>query len=351
MSDMTHDISTHYLGLKIRTPIIVGACPLTLRPEQVREFSIAGAGAVVLPSLFEEQVVHERLARGDRASGAERFVESVRYEEVEDKYNGGVEDYLDAVAGLKRCAGIPIIASLNGYTRGEWLCIATELEAAGADGLEVMLESDHMDAAENATQTEDHMLDLVSELCDRVSIPVAVKVSFFHSNLANLAWRLAESGASGMVCFAHDPGWKILKDKISATSQWNSLVTSNPGATISGLIRVRGGGPDISLAASGGIHSPENAVMAFLAGADVVMVTSEIYRLGPDAVAHLVEGLCSYLERNSVDTFQALVHARPQPKLRAHNAYLPFLAEDSQQGIQARSGIAKSGDRWGHVQR
>jgi dihydroorotate dehydrogenase (fumarate) len=349
MSNTKRDLRTQYLGLEICSPILVGACPLTLKPESVREFAIAGAGAVVLPSLFEEQVVHEQLARGKKASPPERFIESVRYEEVEDRYNGGVDRYLESIARVKHSTSLPVIASLNGCTGGEWLRIISEMENAGADALEVTLEPDHLNASLDAAQSEQRMLKLVSELCDLVNVPVAVKVSFFHSNLANLAWRLTECGASGIVCFAYDPSWKILRDHIRATPSWDTFSGSNVNTTVSGLIRVRGGGPAISVAASGGINTPEDVIMTVLAGADVAMVTSEIYRVGPEAITHLLEGVGSYLENHQIDSYQALRESRPQPKLRAHDAYLPYLTEEMAQPPQQTSTVPKVGDRWGHV--
>lgn len=345
---MPPSICVDYLGLQLNSPIIVGACPLNLNPERVRELSIAGAGAVVLPSLFEEQVVHRRQEQGRMSTAQESKVESLRYEATEDQYNGGPDNYLDTIATLKRSTGLAVIASLNGATKGCWLSIAAEMEQAGADALEVFLENDCPDPALDANALEASLLECVTDVCDQVSIPVSVKLSPYHSNLANLGWRLAESGASGIVCFAHDPTWQIVKEEICATPNWevNAPCAINP--TIAGLVRLRSGGPQLSVAASGGVRSPEDVVRCIQAGADVAMITGEVYRAGVEAVAHVVEGLCSYLQRNDFESIQDLIAARPEPKLRGRGSFLRFLKFDREK-ISVHAAPPKVGDRWGHV--
>ncbi|MCA9130066.1 MAG: hypothetical protein KDB22_23425 [Planctomycetales bacterium] len=322
---MPPSICTEYLGLQLTSPILVGACPLTVSPERVRELAIAGAGAIVLPSLFEEQVIHSRLAQGQPVSAEEEQIELKRYDCAEDEYNGGPGAYLDIIATLKRSTGLPIVASLYGSTGGPWLSIASQIQYAGADALEVFLENDMPDPAAEPNRIEDVLLEGVSDLCDQVSIPVAVKLSPYHSNLPNLGWRLAESGASGIVCFAHDPIWQVIKEELCSTPNWQVNAPCSVNPTVAGLVRMRGGGPALSLAASGGVRSPEDVVRCIQAGADVVMIASEIYRTGVESVAHMVEGLCSYLQRNQFASIQELVKARPTPLPRGSGSFLRFL--------------------------
>lgn len=311
----TSDIRTDYLGLNLNSPVIVGACPMTLKPEKVRQFALAGAGAIVLPTLFEEQVIHEYLERGTRVSPSEDHLESLCFDPQEDTYNGGLQEYLHTLHQLKQVTGVPLIASLNGFTPGVWLRVVSELESGGADAIEIMLEDPCLTVSKSADQLEQELVRNLEAICDLVAIPVSVKLSMFHTNLANLVWRLVEAGASGIVCFNHEPIWEVRIDRISTSLQWDLTPAGNINPTLAGLVRVRSSGANLSIAASGGISSTEDTIRALLAGADVVMLASELYRSGPDAIAHIVEGLNSYLNRNRFNSIAELLQARPAPKL------------------------------------
>ena len=330
------------------SPIVVGSSPMTLKPETVRELTIAGAGAIVLPSMFEEQVVHEKNLRGEQSSNQESLVEWMCYDEAEDSYNGGLECYLDTISSLKKTSGIPIIASLNGCTGGHWLDIGVDMQRAGADAIEVMLESDIADPSVSADRVEEKLLACVSALCDQVSIPVAVKISPFHTTLPNLVWRLAEAGASGLVCFAHDPLWDVQADHLQTSLKWSLTPAGSINSTIAGLMRVRMGGPSISIAASGGISSPEDLSKVMIAGADIAMVTSEVYRSGPDAIAHLLEGLCSFLEHHHFSSFAEFTSARATPDPRLRRSRIKSLTRRKTYADPTPKTPDQSGDRWGH---
>ncbi len=348
---MRPEIVARYMGLRLSSPLIVGACPLTRCRETVRELVIAGAGAVVLPSLFEEQIVHHRADLGLPTSAAESATEALAYDPSEDQYNGGPTEYLKVIGDLKRITSVPIIASLDGCTGGQWLSFARDIEASGADALELNLHTDFASPSRSADEVEESMLECVREVCDLVSIAVSVKLLPFHTNLSNLAWRLTESGASGLVVFGREPDWIVQPDQLLATTQWSLTPAGFVASTISGLIRVRCGGPAISIAASGGVTSPGEFAQVILAGADVAMVASEIHREGPDAVSHMVEGLIGFLERNGYESFESFTSARPkpQPATSQRSNYLqplthPMPYRDPQPNIPA-----KTGDRWGHA--
>lgn len=347
---MRPEITASYLGLKLTSPVLVGSCAMTRSRESVREFVIAGAGAVVLPSLFEEQIVHQQLDFGIEPSQAERSAEATAYQHSEDQYNGGPNEYLRTVEDLKRITSVPIIASLDGYTGGTWLSFARKIESCGADALELNLHADFADPSLSADAVEEQMLDCVRSVCDFVSIPVAIRLLPFHTSLPNLAWRLIESGAAGMVVFGHQPNWMVLPEQLRATTQWSLTPAGYISPTISGLIRVRCGGPDISIAASGGISSPAEVAQVILAGADVAMVTSEVLREGPDAISHMVDGLISFLQRNDYESFEAFARARPKlesltsPRLN----YLQPLTQMNSYRDPSPAVPARTGDRWGH---
>lgn len=346
---MNVNTSVKYLGLHLNSPVIVGACSLTQKPEMVRELAIAGAGAIVLPSLFEEQIVHQMLADGKTPSENESHLEAARYEEAEDAYNGGPSEYLETIKNLKRVTGIPVIANLNGCTEGRWLGFAKEIELAGADAIELALDSELADSACGADEVERRLIDSVTEVCDLVNVPVSVKLTSFHTNLANLAWRLTEAGAAGLVCFAHEPAWQVETEHVGATINWALTPASNINATIAGLIRVRAKGPAISVAASGGISVPQDLIKTIIAGADVAMVTSEVYRTGPDAVAHLLDGLGSYLFRHGFTSFEEFIASRPSPCRSIRGMQVGSLT-GCQEFVDPTPAVNhRSGDRWGHI--
>ena len=341
--------STHYLGLHLNSPIVIGACSLTQRPEMVRELSIAGAGAVVLPSLFEEQIVHQMMDQGKEPSPSETRIEAACYAESEDSYNGGPNEYLSNIRQLKSVTAIPVIANLNGCTDGHWLDFSREIEQAGADALELSLDSEVADSACSADEVESRLLESVTDVCDMVNIPVSVKLTPFHTNLSNLSWRLLEAGASGVVCFAHEPAWHVATEQIAATLNWGLTPASNINSTIAGLVRVRANGPDFSVAASGGISVPQDLIKTIIAGADVSMVTSEVYRAGPDAVAHLLDGLSCYLQRHGFMSFQEFVASRPSSGHAIRRMQVSSLTR-CQEFIDPTPGMQhQSGDRWGHM--
>lgn len=348
---MTPEIFANYMGLRLRSPLIVGACPMTRCRETVREFAIAGAGAVVLPSMFEEQIVHQYLEHGIDPTDDEVAAERIAYRTQEDTYNGGPDEYLKTIEDLKRITSIPIIASLDGFTGGRWLRFARDMESSGADAIELSLHTEFASPSLSADQVEAAMLDCVREVCDDVNIPVSIKLLPYYTSLPNLAWRLAESGISGIVVFGRDPSWVVLPDELRATTQWTLTAAGNIASTVSGLIRVRSGGPAISLAGSGGISSPSEFAQVIMAGADVAMVASEVQREGPDAVRHLVEGMISFLERNRHDSFEAFTHARPQPELNAMNrlSYLQPITQTARYSDPSPALPPRTGDRWGHA--
>ncbi|MGI9474569.1 MAG: dihydroorotate dehydrogenase [Rubripirellula sp.] len=349
---MHTDVTTSYLGMRLRSPLIVGACPLTLRPENVREFTIAGAGAVVLPSLLEEQVVRQMLERGERPSPAEERIEASSLATTDNSYNGGIDTYLQTIALLKQHTGIPIIANLNGCTVGSWLEFARQVELHGADAIELSLHTDTTDPSLGADAVERRLLDAVEAVCDVVSIPVSVKLLLFFTSLPNLGWRVAEAGASGLVLFGREPIWDLRDGQMSPTSHWSLSDSPQLQTTISGLVRLHSGGPRISVAASGGITTSQSVLHSVIAGADVAMVTSELYRTGPDAIAHILEGISRHLLQEGFASFDEFARqsrqqrvasqSRPsqiEPMTRREHVYPDPRPEPAQQ----------TGDRWGHT--
>jgi dihydroorotate dehydrogenase (fumarate) len=321
---------------------------MTLNPESIREFSIAGAGAIVLPSLFEEQIVHQRHQRGEQVSQRESHVEWLSYEQSEDTYNGGPQSYLATIANHKSITDIPIIASLNGCSGGHWLSFAVDLQRAGADAIELMLEPEIVEPSVSGDRVEKELLACATYLCDQVSIPVSVKLSPYHTNLSNLAWQLTAAGVSGIIGFAHPTTWEVCTERIKTSIKWTLTHPGNINPTIDGLIRLRAGGPSISLAASGGICYPEDVKRTVIAGADVAMVTSEIYRAGPTAIEELITGIGDFLSVHHFSTFADFVSSRPMPALSLRRSRLQSMTQPQRFEDPSPEVPHQTGDRWGH---
>ena len=348
---MQPEIKADYLGLHLSSPIVIGACALTRQPEYVRELAIAGAGAVVLPSLFQEQIVNRLLLSGGETGAREQQAEASGASNIQDAYNGGPDSYLRTIGELKHCVGIPIIASMDGFTEGKWLKFARELQDAGADAIELNFHNDCRNPGLSADETERKLISCVCQICDLVTIPVAVKLAPYFTSLANVAWRLVESGAVGVVIFAHEPVWETHLERLTATTNWALTPSGHVQPTIAGLIRVRAGGPDISVAASGGVSNPTDLIQVIIAGADVAMVTSEIYRRGPDVVAHMVDGIRAYLQRTGFDSFQAFTQARSMKadSLDQRLSLLHSLTHDGCYDDPTPTVADRASDRWGQI--
>lgn len=351
---MHTDVTTTYLGLRLRSPIVVGACPLTLKPEHVREYTIAGAGAVVLPSLLQEQVVRRMISEGRPTNAVEKRIESSSMEVRDNGYNGGIDLYLQTISLLKHHTGIPVIANLNGCSVGSWLDAARLMEDHGADAIEMSLHTDTSDPSQGADAVERTLLEAVEAVCDAVSVPVSVKLLPFFTSLPNLGWRLAEAGAAGVVLFGREPIWDLREGRMHPTSHWALSDSGQLQTTIAGLVRMRAGGPGFSVAASGGITTARAVLHTIIAGADVAMVTSELYRTGPDAIAHLLDGIVQTLTRDGFESFEEFVlenrknattHAErprqiePMTRCGAGDIYRP----------ETKSPMQATGDRWGHT--
>ncbi|MGE5407748.1 MAG: dihydroorotate dehydrogenase-like protein [Syntrophothermus sp.] len=301
---MSVDLKTRYLNLELSNPLVVSACTLTGKVETLVRLEEAGAAAVVLPSLFEEQIEHEELELHEAfEQGAHSFSEALTYlPDIEDLATGP-SSYLDHLAAAKEALRIPVIASLNGSSKGGWLRYARLAEEAGADALELNVYAVEADAATEGHHVEHSLLELVRAVRAAVSIPLAVKVGPYYTAFANVARRLAESGADGVVCFNRFLGPDIDLDTLTVQA---GVRLSTPDELRLPLrwIAILRGRVALDLAATGGAHTSEDVVKLVLAGADVVMLASSLLRNGPGHVTSVVGGLARWLaehEYASVD--------------------------------------------------
>jgi dihydroorotate dehydrogenase (fumarate) len=300
------DLSTRWLGLALRSPLVPSSSPLTGDLDGLRRLEDAGAAAVVLPSLFEEEIVHESL-QVDRLlrSGAESFAEALSYFPELDDYDLGPDRFLELVSRAKRALSIPVIASLNGTSKGGWTEHARLFQEAGADALELNVHQVAADPAVGAAELEARLRELVAAVRGAVRIPLAVKLGPFFTALANLARELAGAGADGLVLFNRFYQPDLDLETLTVRPR---LVLSRPeelGLPLRwiGILRGR---VRACLAASGGVHSAEDVLKALLAGADVTMMASALLRHGPEHLRKVEAGLAAWLEAREYESVAQL---------------------------------------------
>lgn len=328
---MSVDLSTQYLGLKLKNPLVVAACPLTESVEHLRRLEDAGAAAAVFPSLFEEQIEHEdsELARVHEF-GTESFPEALTYFPEPTEYKFGPDEYLEKLAAAKKAVSMPIIGSLNGVSDGGWIRYAKLIQEAGADALELNIYFVAGDLNETSAQVEKRYLELVASVKKSISIPLAVKVGPYFSSPGNMAKRLVEAGADGLVLFN-----RFLQPDIDLeglTTQ-PKLVLSTPFELLLPLrwIAILRGRVNASLALTSGLHEAEDLAKALLVGADVGMVASVIYKRGINHLCTILKALAAWMEHKEYDSVEQLKGSMsqencPDPAAFARGNYMKTLA-------------------------
>lgn len=303
---MSADLRSRYLGLELNNPVVAAASPMTGSIESLKRLEDAGVAAVVLPSLFEEQIEHDEMASHNlMLSGTELSPEARGFFPEMQNYNTGPDNYLKLISEAKKALAVPVIPSLNGYTPGGWTRIAKQFEQAGADAIELNIYFLATDPENTSAEIEKRYIDLVASVSSMVSIPVAVKVSPYFSAMANMAARLARAGASGLVLFNRFMQPDILLDELEVAPR---LVLSNSDELRLALrwIAILRGRVKASLAATGGAHTAEDVLKLLLAGADCVMVASSLLRKGPNHIANLVSGVEKWMTEREYDSVEQL---------------------------------------------
>ena len=300
------DLSTKYLGLKLRSPLVVSASPLSEDIDNIKRMEDAGAAAVVLYSLFEEQLRQDRLELNKNLQqGTDSFAEALSYFPEPDEFKLGPEEYLKHIAAAKKATRIPIIASLNGSSAGGWTEYAKQIQQAGADALELNIYYIPTDPDLTGTEVELTYLDILKAVKSEVTIPVAVKLSPFFSNFANMAKRLDQAGANGLVLFNrfYQPDIELESLEVKP-----NLLLSTPMAMRLPLrwIALLHGKLKASLAGTSGIHRASDVLKMLMAGADVTMLCSTVIRHGIPQIAMIERELTDWLVEHEYESVSQL---------------------------------------------
>lgn len=288
------DLFTTYMGLELRSPLVASAGPRTSRPDSLRALEDAGVAAVVLPSLFEEQVVHDELSTAemfDMGDGANPeamsyFPDLANFETIADRYLRHIEE-------ARRAVGVPVIASLNGVSPGGWTRYARLLQDAGANALELNLYRVAADIDTSGAQVESEQLELVAAVDGVLMVPLAVKVSPYYSAFGHFAAGLVDAGADALVLFNrfYQPDLSPVTRDVSPSLELSTPAELRLPLRWIGLLHGRVGA---DLAATTGVHSGIDAAKALLAGATVTMMTSALLRNGPGHVRTVEEELIAW---------------------------------------------------------
>jgi len=292
------DLSTTYLGLKLRSPLVPAASPMSEEVDMIKQMEDNGASAVVLYSLFEEQLRQDRLELAQSLdSGTFSFAESLTYFPEPEEFRLGPEEYLKHIAKAKETCKLPIIASLNGSSTGGWTQYAKGIEQAGADALELNIYYIPTDMNLTAVQVEQNYLDILKAVKKEVKIPVAVKLSPFFTNFANMAKRLDEAGANGLVMFNrfYQPDIDLENLEIRP-----NILLSTPMAMRVPLrwVALLFGKLKANLAATSGIHRASDVLKMLMAGADVTMLCSTLIRHGARQLGVIERDMVAWMEEH-----------------------------------------------------
>ena len=300
------DLSTNYLGLKLRSPIVASSSPLSKDPDNLRKLEAAGAGAVVLHSLFEEQIMLDSFwLNGFLNQGSDAFPEAMGYFPDQKSYQIDPSGYLRLIEGARKAVSMPVIGSLNGVSTGGWIKYARDIESAGADGLELNVYSLATSIQTPAQEIEQSYCELVRDIKNQVRIPVAVKLSPYFTAIANMCRQLDLAGVDALVLFNrfYQPDFDVETREVA---QSLNLSTSDElrlrlhwVALLSPYLRPQ-------LAITGGVHTAADVVKGIMAGAEVVMMTSALLKRGIDYLGIVESDLLTWLESHEYQSIGEL---------------------------------------------
>jgi dihydroorotate dehydrogenase (fumarate) len=300
------DLSTTYLGLQLKHPVVASASPISKKLDGIRSLEDAGASAVVMYSLFEEQIVQESLALDHFLNaGTDTYAESLTYFPDLQHYNIGPDEYLNLIGKAKKAVNIPIIGSLNGVSTGGWTEYAKKIEQAGADALELNVYYIPTNPEINAQSLEQNYVDLVKDVRAQVHIPLTVKLNPFVSALPNLAARLVSAGANGLVLFNRFIQPDLDIETLEVTPNL-VLSTSNELRLPLRWVAILYGRVQADLALTSGVHTAQDVLKAMMAGANVTLLTSELLMHGVKRIGEIVNDMQSWMEMFEYQSVQQM---------------------------------------------
>lgn len=325
-------LSTNYMGLELKNPLVPSASLLTEKLDQIKILEDNGASAVVLFSLFEEQIEQEDSSLEFFLDyGTESYAESLSFFPQAHEFHSGPQDYLENLRKIKAAVDIPVIASLNGATPGGWMKYAKKMQEAGADGLELNIHYLPVDFNESSADVEKRYTDIVSWVKSNVDIPVAVKIGSRFSSLPALAKALEGAGADALVMFNRFYHPDIDLEKLETRRQLN-LSRSHEIRLPMRWISILRGNVNVSFAASGGVHNAKDVLKLVMSGADVTMLTSALMAHGPQLMKTIEQDLITWMDENEYQSISqmkgsmSLIHS-PSPKTLVRDNYMRTLLE------------------------
>lgn len=296
------DLTTSYLGLQLKNPLVASASPLSRKVETAKQLEQDGAAAIVMYSLFEEQIIQDSLKlHRDLTRGTESYAEALHYLPDYADFNIGPENYLSHLARVKKAVSIPVIGSLNGFSTGGWVSYAQKIEQAGADALELNLYELATDPDMTSIELENRHIALLHDIRAAIQIPIAVKLSPFYTALPNFARRLVEAGADSLVLFNrfYQPDFDLEELEVVP-----NLVLSSPHELRLPLrwIAILYGRIQADFALTSGVHSVVEVLKAIMAGASVTMMASELLKHGTARISDILADLNAWLEEHEYES-------------------------------------------------
>ncbi len=310
------DLTTKYLGLTLKNPIVASASPLTKKVDSAQKLADAGVSAIVMYSLFEEQIIHESLELDHYLTrGTDSFAEASTYLPDTGMYAMGPGKYLDHLAAIKKAVNIPVIGSLNGVSKGGWTRYARHMQDAGADAVELNLYYLAADPELTGQELENTYVDLVAEVKASLSIPVAVKLSPFVTALPNFAKRLSEAGADGLVLFNrfYQPDFDL--DNLEVVPSLNLSNSSELNLPLR-WISILYGRISADLALTTGVHTATDIIKSMMAGAKVTMLASELLRNGYSRVPDILSTIAFWMKEHEYESIAQMQGSMSQKAVR-----------------------------------